>query len=304
MSRDTHLDGLKFILIFLVILGHLHVQYPVGRLIAFHMPMFVLLSGYFTKVTNGAKLAKWLRKTFAIYLIFIGFNYILDAIVTQGFPSMAEAIKSLYMPPLAMWYLLCLMEWRVVVFVFKKCRWSPGWKMFAATIFFALAVGFVPLGHEFSFQRAFALFPFFILGMMIRENNWMERIRQLDIRVALVMLLLGLGLSLLTSAYMPKFPYKSLLGLGIRAFQTANALMLCIAILRLTCHDFIKWFAPLGAMTLFFYLYHILFVRSLEAVYPEFSTNVLEAFLLTTVIIGIIWMMIRLRFFRWPMLQS
>ena len=52
MNRDLRLDGLKFIMIFLVVLGHLRfIDYgiSVGKMIySFHMPVFVFLSGYFT----------------------------------------------------------------------------------------------------------------------------------------------------------------------------------------------------------------------------------------------------------------
>ena len=56
--RDLKLDGLKFIMIFLVVLGHLSYNdwgMETGLLIySFHMPVFVFLSGYFTSRSTDA----------------------------------------------------------------------------------------------------------------------------------------------------------------------------------------------------------------------------------------------------------
>ena len=74
MQRDLKLDGLKFIMIFAVVLGHIdfsdwgmktHVM-----ITYFHMPVFVFLSGYFTAWTAGKeKRVKWLRRTLLTFLI-------------------------------------------------------------------------------------------------------------------------------------------------------------------------------------------------------------------------------------------
>ena len=68
MNRDLKLDAIKFIMIFLVVLGHLgYNDYGLGinRVIySFHMPVFIFLSGYFTSQnTNREKQTKWLKHT-------------------------------------------------------------------------------------------------------------------------------------------------------------------------------------------------------------------------------------------------
>lgn len=61
--RDNRLDSLKGFLIILVILGHLIGQIGYGNgdlnwevrtfIYTFHMPLFILISGYFTKIEVG-----------------------------------------------------------------------------------------------------------------------------------------------------------------------------------------------------------------------------------------------------------
>lgn len=305
MCRDLQLDGLKFVLIFLVVLGHLHVQFPIGRLVSsFHMPLFVLLSGYFTKISDDWHLFSWVGKTFAIYSIFILLNMAMDMALGSDVPSFGEFLHHFYSPTLAMWYLMCLLYWRLVAHFLKRMGLQYSNLMLVVSFILAMLVGFVPIGHDFSFQRFFALFPFFLLGLIIRERNWMERIKQLNIKVAFLMLFIGLLLSLSTKTYMPRDPYASFSDLFIRAFQTFNACMLCFAVIRLSGFGWVKKFAPLGALTLFFYLYHIPIVRFLEFCYPDFHTNVFEGVMLTICIVIFIWLLTKLRLFRWLMLQK
>ena len=58
MVRDTRLDSIKGLLIILVILGHLIIALDnynfinhsvMGLIYIFHMPLFILISGYLTK---------------------------------------------------------------------------------------------------------------------------------------------------------------------------------------------------------------------------------------------------------------
>ena len=69
VKRDNWLDGLKFVLITLVIFGHskhfLEVDYSLRSVkvvrflihvvFYFHMPLFIMLSGYFSKKTDTNK---------------------------------------------------------------------------------------------------------------------------------------------------------------------------------------------------------------------------------------------------------
>ena len=73
-SRDLRFDGLKFLLIFLVVLGHLTFKdYGVGvksMIYSFHMPVFVFLSGYFTSFSSDKeKKIKWIKETVVILIV-------------------------------------------------------------------------------------------------------------------------------------------------------------------------------------------------------------------------------------------
>ena len=88
-GRDIKSDGLKLILIFLVVLGHLS-YYDFGlrinRIIyAFHMPAFVFLSGYFTSAyTPVKKLKAQLSKLLVIYVIAQVLHILLSPLVGES----------------------------------------------------------------------------------------------------------------------------------------------------------------------------------------------------------------------------
>ena len=74
-TRDPFFDNAKFVLITLVVIGHAYtslrhhsefVKTAYLLIYSFHMPLFILISGYFTKNYNKAG---YLQKTIATVLI-------------------------------------------------------------------------------------------------------------------------------------------------------------------------------------------------------------------------------------------
>ncbi len=81
-SRDSYFDNAKFILIFLVVFGHILRSFINGNefmlhlykfIYTFHMPAFILVSGYFAKNFKRKGYVKKLAVKLIIpYLIFQG----------------------------------------------------------------------------------------------------------------------------------------------------------------------------------------------------------------------------------------
>lgn len=172
MDRDLRLDGLKFFLIFLVVLGHLKYGdhgLRINLLIySFHMPVFVFLSGYFTSNNPSSdKIKAWFKHTIVLYILSQ-----IAHILLSFFLNNPITWKVLIEPQLALWYLVCLMYWRFFSwFIFKNVS-SLG--LIVISFLFLILCGFVPINHEFSFQRTFAFLPYFIIGFLFRRNNIMS----------------------------------------------------------------------------------------------------------------------------------
>ena len=166
-QRDNYADFLKYFLIWMVVLGHFINLYqrsvgPLGGLYnciyTFHMPLFVFISGYFSKRMNTYR-----RKNIDTLLYpFIVFQ-ILNIVYTLVIPI--EPLKyNIFYPYHQNWYLIALFWWRT---------FSPYKQFFndyvviwiGITVLISLGVGFFPEWSGFMglYKTAYFL-PFFILG--------------------------------------------------------------------------------------------------------------------------------------------
>lgn len=275
--RDKSSDGLKFVMIFFVILGHLsYYDYGIGLyniIYSFHMPVFIFLSGYYTSTNyDKKKQIKWLKKTLYIYAIAQLTHFLLRIILNCKYNSCSHInvytiIDLLVSPEFALWYLVCLIYWRLII-----------WKSFTSIsdihlLWVSLAgvflCGFIPIDYTFSFQRAFSFFPFFVIGNMFRNRNLTRTLERIPISVVLPALLIGLIVARYFPTYMPKFHYSNWHHPLIRIFQTVLGILLCLLIVRLSRIKFLANFANFGAHSLWIYIGHIYLITIGNYFYPQ-----------------------------------
>ena len=70
LSRNKQIDVMRGIGIFLVVLGHTY--HNSGMLYLFHMPLFIMLSGYLYRVSDLKKTIK--NKVVRLWVPFVAFN--------------------------------------------------------------------------------------------------------------------------------------------------------------------------------------------------------------------------------------
>ena len=84
IERNRWMDGMKFILIVLVVFGHCKqftsydnsytstrlVSYAIHSIYLFHMPLFIMISGYFSKRTERKHFIQTLKRLFQVFIIF------------------------------------------------------------------------------------------------------------------------------------------------------------------------------------------------------------------------------------------
>ena len=165
MKRDYSFDNMKVLLITLVVFGHALEEFgTTGKLgliraviYSFHMPLFIFISGYFSK--SDAKPEKLLKTTVIPFIIF---NTIW--MFTQG-----TAINKInfFKPIYVFWYLLSLFFWRVTVKYFDRVK---------AIVILAFIVGIYCgcIGEAerfFSISRTVSFFPYFILGYKFKKES-------------------------------------------------------------------------------------------------------------------------------------
>ncbi|NUR85110.1 MAG: acyltransferase family protein [Nonomuraea sp.] len=264
-KRDPYLDNVKFILIAFVILGHSLVptlSADSARAVyifiyTFHMPLFVLISGYLSRNfwNSNAKTNK-LVDTFVVPYV----------IVEVGYAALRTALGhkwslTIIDPSWINWYLVALLFWRLTAPVWKRMKYP-----IPVSIAVYLFAGFSQISGDFSMDRFFGLMPFFVIGLVMQPEHFDRLDRRWIKIVGGVVLACAAAVAVVVAPKAPLDPfyfkssYNDLdlswwMGLGLRVGLLACALAMCLAILALVPRTE-TWFTDLGTRTLYCYLLH------------------------------------------------
>lgn len=272
--RDAYYDNAKFLLIFFVVFGHFIQSYIDDDQIiyglyvtiyTFHMPAFILISGFFAKgFHKKGYLKKVAKKLIIPYLIFQGIYTIYYYFINE---QQEIALDPLY-PQWSLWFLISLFFWNVLLFLFTK--WKP-----AVSLSIAVALGIIvgyfnEIDDFLSLSRTFVFFPFFLLGYYIKKESF-ERIREMKLRYFSIVIL---AIIFIVMYHLQDFNYKWLFGSMpyeelnttdinggiIRLAVYGVTLMATLSFLSLVPrknHFFTKW----GTSSIYVYLLHGFFVK-------------------------------------------
>lgn len=215
-AREYYFDTLKSVLIILVVLGHVLARckgYWLNNglynfIFFFHMPLFIFVSGYFTHVDNKTKFTKGLIRIIETFICFQIIHIVIELL--QGKPFTPHM---LYIPRYTLWYLLCLVYWRLLVYACKNVfrKTNPN-LIIAISFILGIAIGFVKLNAQLSFQRAFAFLPFFLCGYFAGKKELVRNISQQNATRIASMVIILLSVAILCVIKIPdgKMLYNSL----------------------------------------------------------------------------------------------
>ncbi|MGJ1328463.1 acyltransferase family protein [Sphingobacterium multivorum] len=290
MKRDAYYDTVKFSLICLVITGHV---FEINRgsdklttslynfIYLFHMPLFIFLSGFFSKNTDFKKLIKGSLKLLETYIVFQIIFYSLTLFCKGSIPSFSDLSKILIQPYYALWYLISLVFWKVLMFVFR----SVNKKMLVfLSILIGILIGYVQgIGYTLSLSKTIVYFPFFVLGYYC-SNTIIEKIRSIPSFICIPILLLSIVLcyfftdvdtyKLITggrSYYDTGF--STSLSLAIRVIFYPVSVILSISFLSVIPSS--QKIAMLGEKTLVFYIYHLFFLLIVSKLLSILHSNLI-----------------------------
>ena len=318
-------DTAKFILIFLVIYGHmlqpnraLSYNCEMYSLIyMFHMPLFIMISGFFSKKTHDNKkfIQEWLRlfETFVVLHLFsLIYKY-----VTMGNLDISDVL----IPGFASWYILSLLCWRMFL-QFIPIKWLDSPISFmVGSLIVSLLAGYLPVGGALSIQRTFSMFPFFMLGYFIKQRNCLNTI--------LLRPVLGLAIIILYSFVIFKFNYLGDIEGGKNQFHYvmqctycytkgnilfahplvcrflffAFSLILSLAVMSVISHKNLGVLTEEGRYTMFYYFWHSVLVRILLMLFASLAIekSVVCLFVGSLIILGILFLMRRCHIFSYMM---
>lgn len=180
-TRDSFFDNAKFILIFLVVFGHIISPYRTNDewlvsiyhfIFIFHMPAFILLAGHFS--TNFHKKGYYTKIVTRLLVPYLILQTIYTLFYSQLYAS-AEYSLQYFTPRWAMWFLLSMIAWKLMLPLFAKLK-----ARYSVPLALALGVGvgFFEISERFlSLDRTFYFFPFFLIGYYLTGTDLFERVK-------------------------------------------------------------------------------------------------------------------------------
>lgn len=190
-QREYLFDNLKALLIILVIFGHSIACYDLdgiflkikGMIYVFHMPLFILISGYFSKNVENIE-----NKAINLLISFFIFNTIYVIYANR------TLYVNIFEPVYLYWYLLSLFIWRITQKYLIKIK-------FVLLISFLLSIyiGLIDSANRFfSISRTICFLPYFILGYYINKEH-IQKIRNISKKITLPILIILLILTYILS---------------------------------------------------------------------------------------------------------
>ncbi|WP_029068405.1 acyltransferase family protein [Jonesia quinghaiensis] len=169
-QRDPFFDNARGLLIILVVVGHallevdgLLARYGDDIIYAFHMPAFIVITGYLARnfTASDRESRRLITGIIVPYIVFQLIHEALAVWVRGATPTL-----ELFTPRWTLWFLLALVAWRLLVPLFRQLRYP---------LVFAIAIAVLSplsdsIGSEFSTGRILQYLPFFIAGTVITPD--------------------------------------------------------------------------------------------------------------------------------------
>lgn len=266
-ERDPYFDSLKLILTALVVMGHaLQADLESGNRLLFttytftqifRIPLFVFISGFFSKNMTWEKYKKSFLSLIVMYYLF-QFFYSFNAISEGRFDVLSFILESAG----PMWYILALIVWRGFFSVLPKFKYDA-FILITLSLAASLIAGYkiFPIIHES--VRIIVFFPYFVMGYYCNVDL-INKIRRWNGFLPFFALILGFiatydyvnpmfRLSLYgTFSYKVLFHEDPVIGFYHRVTSIVLAIFFGMMILNLATSNFARW----GKKTVYIYLFH------------------------------------------------
>lgn len=282
-TRDLYWDTLKLVLIFCVVYGHVVQPYRGGSqfnmtvfnfIYSFHMPLFVFMSGRFSHFSDRNRYKKGILRILETLIFF----HLLRCII-QLLQGCGTHLSMFTTPSFALWYLLALAYWRLLVLLVPEKLKNRSFVMIAISVCISLMAPLIPenLCMHFVVARSMTFLPFFVLGYYSTEIDIKKILTKIDPRLAIgyltilfVFLYLVLQFFVVnTASVVVKYSYWSdsivdgVGRFGIRCMYIPFVIVTGAMVMRIV--PVLPSVAKLGGgISMFVYIYHMFFVDFLK----------------------------------------
>ena len=297
-NRNYTFDNIKGILIILVVFGHILAGDGNSNLNIFgvthyviyavHMPMFIFISGFFSK--SNYSLKKFIKGVIIPYITFdILFNLF-------NFAGGGDYNFIIVIADNVYWYILCIGLMRVL---------NKYTKNSIIVVFISIAISafyyFAPenIWRVLSLGRVFLMYPLFYIGVNIKEEylSFINNKKILSVSIAILCVISELVLlysGIVTTHWATHNQPTSIIDLLLKYFYMTVFTSGCfIGLLALTPNKVLPIISKCGRNSVMIYLIHMFFVKiiyklikvlGLDWNYPLFVIIIVVSVLLSTIL--------------------
>lgn len=268
-NRIALWDNLKFILITLVVAGHFADQLTDYSSIyssiylfiyAFHMPLFIFISGYFHSDRNTTKKV--------LFYTSLGFLYKIVSFLIDRLNGDSQYIFNLLADSGLAWFMFVL---AIYTFALSLLKDQNKKFILIGSIILACFIGYdKSIGDFLYLSRAIIFFPFYILGTMMKSFDIFEFKRKYPLlKVIALLIFVAWGILCITKIdtlyglrymFSGRHPFPD----GIVSFGPIVRLacyiisaVLGLSLILLTTSKKIKWISDFGKNTINVYFWHL-----------------------------------------------
>ncbi|MFF1275763.1 acyltransferase family protein [Streptomyces marokkonensis] len=273
-QRDAFFDNAKYLAIVLVAVGHAWgqilddgaVETAYRVVYTFHMPAFVVISGYFSRSFDlRPKHIK--RLVTGVVVPYVVFETAYSLFQRYGNDDPDHGI-TLLDPTYHLWFLCALFVWRVTTPLWKTIRHPLPVSVALA----ALGSVSPQIGDDLELQRVLQFLPFFVLGLLLRPEHF-QRVQRRSVRLMSLPVLAAAAVVAWWSVPRMKLGwlYHSSAAEELGSPWWTGPVMVLATLgcsLLLTACFFAwvprrhMWFTALGAGTIYGYLLHAFLVKA------------------------------------------
>lgn len=317
-KRDKRIDAIKGFLIILVVLGHvlgnddLDVASKCCKsfIYTFHMPLFVLVSGYLTTIKSDINVFwRGIINIFVPLCVFQSF-YFICILITGG----KIGLGLLFIPYWTLWYLMSLIFWRILLQFSPKFLLKNLHLYILISLIVAVFSGLLPNGRILSIQRTLNFYPFFLCGYFMNQKGVTQLILS-KCKPFVVASSVVVGGGILALILLNLYPVDDMLLLrgadhyGFYLFPAKIYLLTCsflssvfLFFLFYLLLSNSKVLSYIGSDSLFFYLYHGVIIKfAINPIISHFGLPQSLPFMMLycLFIIVMLYFMSKVKLFRW-----